>query len=209
MVRLIQLIDFWCDVHAALGEPKVEDDGAFSQFQFSSQEEWRKPIVGYLQAMSIDGRELMPDMEITNHPSVVGAFASIRWYGQPSDPLVFYVRVSPKNVMLVEELLGLSSGEPLIKVEWVVYRYDYDAEKYFRAFYTDHPVTFTIQEEDVYIETHPHNEVNNPINFNVFFQLRGKSCDGEDQPVCVAFNASGQSFVKYISGQRIQQTSSA
>lgn len=160
----------------------------------------RPKRIGHLVKMSFPSvqKELVADLSLSNpekpevKDSVVGVLKTMRWEGNPNDPLSFDARVSFQNHAIMQEALSSITGNPEIEVEFVIYDFDYDKNKYFKRFYTlKTPLKFSVEEgSKIYIREDLDYYCKKPINFSFEVSLQPKN-GIKNQKVGFAFSSTG------------------
>lgn len=206
MSKFFEPMNLRCDPEKSFVVSYVSED--------DSQQE--RPKTGHILALSVNGTELQADTKVWNPVDsklehVVANVDFIQWHGDPTDPMTFYFRVSPKNRALMREALMHSDEQKMFAIKWLVYEFDYDANILFRCFYTGNkPVALTLwRDEKIHIEDRPESFSDfrgnrSPLAFQVNCTLTPPN-ESDEQNVFFAFSATGQTFSKKITAGCSQQ----
>lgn len=138
IVNGYEVVDLLCGTQQACGRALK---GIHERFETLSGVKIIYPI-GHITMMSFPlvGKELALDWQLQNplHRQVTDAVAAvistIAWSGRPNDPIKIKGVVSPQNKLILQEIRANRQVE--IALACTVYAYDFDAETYFKHFYT-------------------------------------------------------------------------
>ena len=134
--------------------------------------------IGFIKVLKIGDTELKADFTLTNPEDVaatikaVGVLSNIYWEGGYADPIQFSGMVSVDNKNAATLLTHKSLSNTEVELEFVVYKYDEKAKKYFRAFHcNDVKLTCLVQksgrELNLSIDNDQSMEVMSPKNFQL------------------------------------------
>lgn len=132
--------------------------------------------------------------------NVVAAIRNLRWDGGATDSFDFQGRLSPYNKAVLKEALSALPENGAIEVEFVVYEYDLQANRYFKHLHTyKKPIQCTITDRSrATFESEPDDRyIKHPTNFIFEISLTPKN-DVKDQNVGFAFRANGTQFSRHI-----------
>lgn len=173
--------------------------------------------IGHIVQLSFPGtnKELKRDYSLTNPETravkddVVAIIDSISWQGGANDNIRILGRVSPQNKAILQEVFSSMTDNVDMEVAFVIYEYDYTAEKYFKRLHTfNKPVKLVIAPESkVYIEEDPNNyKMKKPVNFTFQIEFMPKS-GVADQKLGFAFSSSGTQFSRQLEGKAASSAS--
>lgn len=100
--------------------------------------------IGHLVKLSFPDahKELKPDYSLSNpetrdhKDAVAGIIEYIQWLGGPNDSIRVTFQVSFQNKALLQEVFSSMEDNVDMEVAFVIYEYDYAAEKYFKRLHT-------------------------------------------------------------------------
>lgn len=162
--------------------------------------------IGHLLSFSFlpQGVALKSDITVCNpenpqsKDAVVDVIEAMEWHDFNEAMSIFF-RISPQNKVIMQETLSFPAHQIRIRLEWMVYDYDYVAGKYFKHFYTyQKPITCVIKEnQKVYIANEIDDSLEEHLLFRCHFRLSLMS-EEVDQNIGFAFSATGRNFVQAV-----------
>jgi hypothetical protein len=161
-------------------------------------------LVGHLTALKIGDTELSADIGVTDPTdiagdkvTVVGVMSSVYWEGGYAHGMSFDAKVSNKNQTSLAGLTLNTLDSTAIEFQFIVYKYDNAAKKYYKAFHANETTLNGLVETSggdlvLSIDTDPSMEVRNPLNFHMNLSIMPAD---EEQDMHVAVSDTDK-FVK-------------
>ncbi len=161
-------------------------------------------LVGHITALKIGDTELSADIGVTDPTdiagdkvSVVGVMSSVYWQGGYAHGVTFDAKVSNASQTSLAGLTLNTLDSTAIEFQYIVYKYDNAAKKYYKCFHANETTLNGLVETSggdlvLSIDTDPSMEVRNPLNFHLNVSIMPAD---EEQDLHVAVSDTDK-FVK-------------
>lgn len=141
-------------------------------------------IIGHITEMEFINAKtkIEPEIEVINPKDpaskvkVVGILDNFLWNGGKNDPLQFAGKVSVDAQSTIKDLRQSETGGTEIAIKWVIYAYDYKAEKYYERIISKTPIKCVLtQNQSFEVSEERDDQYEHPILFPFTWFLSAQS----------------------------------
>lgn len=141
-------------------------------------------IIGHITEMEFLNAKtkIEPEIEVTNPKDpaskvkVVGILDNFLWNGGKNDPFQFTGKVSVDAQSTIKDLRQSETGGTEIAVKWVIYAYDFRAEKYFERLISKTPIKCVLTQNQTFeVEEVHDDQYGHPVLFPFTWFLTAQS----------------------------------